>query len=140
MLKVSLVTPDKKILDGAQVEELFVPAFRGELNILPGHAPLVSTLTTGVLKYRLAGEQKVNPVVVSWGYLEIADNQVTILAETAEDALEIDLTRAKQAKDRAEKELLRADLGQSDFRKQQAKLDRAIARMSIAGTSANKDH
>ena len=55
MFKLTIVTPEKRILVGQEVEEVTVPAFKGELNILPGHAPLMTTLETGVMKWKLKG-------------------------------------------------------------------------------------
>ena len=131
MLTLSLVTPSKKFLTDAAVEEVFVPAYSGELNILEGHAPLMSTLDTGVLKYRLKGETTWHSVALSWGYLEVSRDRVTVLAETAEAANTIDLDRAKTAKERAEKALLGADMEQHEFRKQQLKLQRAVLRIDL---------
>ncbi len=96
-LMLTLVTPEKKLLTDVEVEEVFVPGFRGELNILPGHAPLMTTLSTGVMRYRLKGSTELKSVVVSWGYCEVNPNGVLILAETAERAEEIDQDRALAA-------------------------------------------
>ncbi len=133
MLKLSLVTPSKKLLTDLVVEDLFVPAYRGELDILAGHAPLMSTLGTGVLRYKTQGSGSYEKVAISWGYLEVLHDRVTVLAETAETAGEIDLNRAREAKANAEKELLRADLEQHEFEKYQLKLNRSIVRIGLGG-------
>ena len=63
-MQLNIVTPTKKLLTDAACDEVIVPAFRGELGILPGHAPLISTLDTGVLKYKLAGEDEFNGALI----------------------------------------------------------------------------
>ncbi len=133
MLSLSLVTPSKKLFADLSVEEVFVPSFRGELNILDGHAPLIATLSTGILKYRKEGESQLQTFAISWGYLEISNNRVTILAETAESAAEIDLPRAEAARDVSIKALESADTEQHEFQKYQLKLERALVRIQLAG-------
>lgn len=131
MLKLTLVTPARKFLTDAEVEELFVPAFKGELNILPGHAPLLSTLNTGVLKYRLAGQKETQFVAISWGYLEVTGPYVTVLAETAEPAAEIDLKRALAAQEKSRAAMFEKDIDMARFRKYQLKLQRATVRIQL---------
>src|SRR5262245_37349157 len=109
MLKLNLVTPTKKLVTDLEVDEVFVPAYRGELNILPGHTALVTTLSTGILKYRAAGSSTVRPVAISWGYCEVFNEEVTVLAETAEMADEIDIQRAEDAYRRANQVLTGKD-------------------------------
>ena len=84
MFTLNLVTPEKRIVQDAEIDEVVVPAFRGQLDILPGHAPLMTTLGTGVLKYKLKGAANYETVVVGWGYAQVNPTGVVILAETAE--------------------------------------------------------
>lgn len=133
MLKLSLVTPSKKLVTDLSVDEVFLPSYKGEINVLSGHGPLMSTLSTGVLKYRKSGEEKFEFFSISWGYLEISGDRVTVLAETAESALEIDLERAREAKAKAETALSRTDTEQKEFQKNLLKLERAMIRIQIAG-------
>ena len=131
MFSLTLVTPQKKIVEGAPLKEVFVPAYRGELEILPGHAPLITTLSEGVLKYKLEGSTELKAVAVSWGYCEVtAEGQVNILAETAEAPAEIDLKRAEQARQEAVEKL--ANVNYDDFEKTQRKFMRAEARIKTA--------
>ncbi len=97
-MELTLVTPEKTVLDSVAVEEVLVPGTKGEMGILPGHAPLVSTLGRGLLKYRAGSptekagsptdrQKTTNPfqeVAVSWGYLEVQPDKVIVLAESAE--------------------------------------------------------
>lgn len=119
------------------MEEVFVPAYRGELNILPGHAPLVSTLSEGALKYRLKGETQLTAVAISWGYVEVTPSGVEILAETAEKKEEIDLGRAKTALKKADESLNKAIVTPEDIEKYHHKRKRAEARIEVAEAKFN---
>ena len=94
MFKLTLVTPQKKLLSEVEVEEIIVPADRGELNILPGHAPLMTTLRAGIFRARLKGETEFKSAAISWGYLEVSPTGISVLADTAEWPDEINKARA----------------------------------------------
>ena len=130
--KLNIVTSSKRLVADGDLKEVFVPAHRGELNILPGHAPLVSTLTEGVLKYQLEGSSTLQAVAISWGYVEVTPNGVNILAETAESKTEIDSERAKQALKAAEDYLNKPDASPEDIEKYHRKRLRAEARIEVA--------
>lgn len=131
MFSLTLVTPQKKIVEGAPLKEVFVPAYRGEIEILPGHAPLITTLSEGVLKYKLEGATELKAVAVSWGYCEVtAEGQVNILAETAEAPEEINLKRAEEARQEALDKL--SSVSYDEFEKTQRKFMRAEARIKTA--------
>jgi F-type H+-transporting ATPase subunit epsilon len=132
MLTLSLVTPAKKILTDVAISEVFVPTATGELNILEGHASLMALLDVGILRYKVQGQSNLEQVVISWGYLEVSKDHITVLAETAETIDMIDVGRAEEALKRAEKTLLGADLEQHQFQKYQAKLERAMVRVHAA--------
>jgi F-type H+-transporting ATPase subunit epsilon len=140
MLTLSLVTPAKKILADVGISEVFVPTENGELNILEGHAPLMAILDVGVLRYRTSGSADVHSVAISWGYLEISSDSVTVLAETAETPEFIDLKRAEDAKRKAQDALLGADLEQHEFQKHQLKLERAVIRVQVAQKHSDTTH
>ena len=131
MFSLTLVTPQKKIVEGAPLAAVFVPAYRGELEILPGHAPLITTLSEGVLKYKLEGATELKVVAISWGYCEVtAEGQVNVLAETAEAPGEIDLRRAEQARADSLEKLTTVTF--DEFEKYQRKFMRAEARIKTA--------
>lgn len=132
MFVLKLVTPSKKILDGQEIEEVFVPGYSGEINVLPGHAPLVTTLQTGVLKYRLKGRTELNHVAVSWGYCEVNPFGVTILADTAEGPQDVQVDRAREAKRTAESQIDGGQLTVEEFQKVNRKLRRAEVRLEVA--------
>jgi F-type H+-transporting ATPase subunit epsilon len=109
MFTLTLVTPERRLVAAAEIEEIFVSGDRGELNILPGHAPLMTTLRPGILRYRLKGETTLHRVAVSSGYAQVNGAGVSILAETAERAEELDQTRIEKALAAAEARLAASD-------------------------------
>ncbi len=130
-LKLTLVTPERRLLTDVEVEEVFVPGLRGELNILPGHAPLMTTLTTGVLRYRLKGQTELLPVVVSWGYCQVNPKGVVVLAETAERPEDIDQDRALAAWKLSQERLDSGELDPDAMEKYRRKLERSEIRRSF---------
>jgi len=95
MFKLYFATPDKKVASDVELEEITLPAFAGELNILPGHAPLMTTLEAGILKYRLKNGETAK-LAISWGYCQISADGVTVLAETAVLGADVDLKVIEQ--------------------------------------------
>ena len=130
MFTLNLVTPEKRMVTDTEIEEVIVPAHRGQLEILPGHAPLMTTLGTGILKYKVKGSSTFESVVVSWGYAQVNPEGVIILAETAELVEEIDRTRAEAALKKAENDLMEPILEPDQIAQLQHKLARANARLS----------
>lgn len=129
-LKLELVTPAKQVLS-EEVDEIVAPGSLGQFGVLPGHTPMLTTLQVGELCYRQA--ERRHYVAVNWGYVEIENDRVTILVETAEAEDEIDLDRAKRALGRAEKALAELTSEDKEFRIQQAALARALVRIQVAG-------
>lgn len=125
ILKLEVVTPEKKILD-EEVQSVVVPAPEGSLGILPNHAPLITSLLPGHVKYRQDGKQ--NILVVSGGFLELSNNKVTILADSAERPEDIDRARAQAAKERAEARL-KKPTPDIDILRAEMALQRALARL-----------
>ncbi len=138
MFTLTLVTPEKKILAGAEIEEVFVPGERGELNILPGHAPLMTSLETGILRYRLKGEAKLFAVAISWGYCQVNPQGVNVLAETAERPEEINRERLETALRTAQSRLSASDIDSESIIKYQQKLQRAEVRKELITISGNQ--
>lgn len=130
-MQLTLLTPVKKILVNEDVESVFVPGVNGEMEILPNHAPLMSTMQTGVLRYKpVNGDLK--KVAISWGYCEVSPAGVSVLAETAEDASEIDFERAKKAEADAEAKLSTEGLEADEIQKNLNKILRAKARQEVS--------
>lgn len=123
-----VVSPEGNVLKD-DVEFAVLPGEAGELGILPNHAPLIAGLNVGVIRYTKEGDSK--RLAISGGFVEVADNQVTVLAETAEPGEMIDLTRALAAKERAEMRISqhRDDV---DLRRAEFALKKAVARINAA--------
>ncbi|BDG49105.1 MULTISPECIES: F0F1 ATP synthase subunit epsilon [Parageobacillus] len=127
-IKVSVVTPDGPVYE-ADVEMVSAKAKSGELGILPGHIPLVAPLEISAV--RLKKEGKTEYIAVSGGFLEVRPDKVTILAQAAERAEDIDIDRAKAAKERAERRLQSKE-DDIDFKRAELALKRAINRLNVA--------
>ncbi len=127
-IQLEIVTPERLVVKEA-VDYIEIPGKTGYLGVLPGHAPLISELAAGELSYRIGNQTK--RVAVAWGFAEVLQTKVTILAETAEKAEEIDAARAEAAKKKAEAELQKA--GPEGNAEAKAALERATARLDVAG-------
>jgi F-type H+-transporting ATPase subunit epsilon len=128
--QLEIVTPEKKVVETA-AEEVQIPGKNGYLGILPGHAPLITELSVGEITYREnSTEQK---LAVAWGFAEVLPTKVTILAETAERPTEIDVERARKAKERAEQRLTSGDTSVDVDRALDA-LHRAETRLEVAAS------
>ena len=130
-IQLEVVTPERRVL-AESVDMVTVPGFGGELGILPGHTPLISQLQTGVLTYTKDG--KSFPLHVSGGFVEVRDDHVSVLAEIAERPEEIDAARAKQSRERLEKQLNQWSGTEEDFEMARVKLERSVVRLQIAST------
>ena len=130
-IQLEVVTPERRVLTES-VDMVTVPGFGGELGILPGHTPLISQLQTGVLTY--AQDGKSFPLHVSGGFVEVRDDHVSVLAEIAERPDEIDAARAKQSRERLEKQLNQWSGTEEDFELARVKLERSEVRLQIAST------
>lgn len=129
MFVLNLVTPERKLVTNEEVEEVIAPGETGQMDVLPGHAPLVGTLGVGVLRYRLKGSTTFTPVVVSWGYISIHPEGVSILAETAESIEEIDRKKAEEAARKAKENLVDPYMDMDQMEKFQRELERANAHL-----------
>ncbi|MFA9560185.1 F0F1 ATP synthase subunit epsilon [Evansella sp. AB-rgal1] len=129
-MQANVVTPDGSVFE-AQVEMVSVKTTEGELGILPMHLPLVTPLTIGAV--RIKKDSKVQLIAVSGGFMEVRPDEVNILAESAELPSDIDISRARAAKERAERRLEQAKKDHVDFRRAELALKRAINRIDVAG-------
>ncbi|GAB6059617.1 F0F1 ATP synthase subunit epsilon [Desulfonatronum parangueonense] len=124
-IHLEIVTPDRKLLS-EDVEFVGAPGYNGEFGVLPDHAPFLSALGVGSLHYNKDG--RTYWIFLSGGFAEVSGNKMSVLAEVAERAEEIDAERARKAKERAEKRMIEQK-AQIDFARTQAALQRALARM-----------
>jgi F-type H+-transporting ATPase subunit epsilon len=129
MIKLEIVTPEKKVFDET-VDSVTVPTMTGEVGILPNHAPLISTLKSGVLTIATKGASE--KMVVSGGFLEVSSNKVSVLTDIAEKADEINIESAKAEREATEKALGGNWSGtEEEFEAEKEKLERAQARLSL---------
>ena len=126
--ELEIVTPERLVVR-EKVEEMQIPGRNGYLGILPGHAPLITELGIGGISYRENG--RLRRLAVAWGFAEVLPDRVSILAETAERAEEIDVGRAEKARQRALQRLISEDPNVDCARAQYA-LSRAAARLEVA--------
>ena len=127
-LQLVLVTHDEKMLDVA-CDSVTLPGSEGYLGILPGHTPLISTLRPGELRYSSSGKEHV--MALATGFCEVSGDVVTVLADSAETADQIDVEAARAAKAEAEQQMANADA--EALEKLQERLDLAEARLLVAG-------
>ena len=127
-LTLEIVTPERPLIR-EQVDEVIVPAAQGYLGVLPGHTPLLVRLDIGQLSYRKGHETFY--LLVAFGFAEILPDRVTILAQTAEKAEEIDLKRAETARDRAQERLARPTM-EMDFERARIAMMKALVRLQVA--------
>jgi F-type H+-transporting ATPase subunit epsilon len=127
-LLLEVATPDH-LLISREVDQVIAPGSEGEFGVLPGHTHFLTTLRIGELRYRV-GDQT-NYMSVLWGFAEVTPTKVTILAEIAEKAEDIDVDRAQAAVERAEKRLQVGGLP-SELKEAQISLEKARLRRKIA--------
>ncbi|HKV62901.1 MAG TPA: F0F1 ATP synthase subunit epsilon [Candidatus Acidoferrum sp.] len=128
-IELVIVTPEKQLLR-EKVSDVQMPGENGYLGILPGHAPLMTELGIGELSYHDPSGKETAHVAIVRGFAEVLPDRVTILAETAERAEEIDLQRAKDALARAEKRLAANDPN-IDWDRANIALQRALIRIQV---------
>lgn len=131
-IQLEVVTPERQVLS-TEVDELTAPGALGYFGVLPGHTPFLTTLGMGELGYRIGNQWEY--LAITWGYAEVLPNKVTVLAETAEMAEEIDVERAERAKRRAEERLREWSTtgAEIDFERASTALQRAFIRLQVAG-------
>ena len=126
-LTLEIVTPERLVLSEA-VLEVVLPSIEGYMGVRPGHAPLMAKLDVGEISYRTDAGQKY--LAVSAGFAEVLQGSVSILAETAEPAEEIDVERAQRSRESAET-LLKSQLSGHEFLRAELRLKKAIGRIRV---------
>jgi F-type H+-transporting ATPase subunit epsilon len=126
-LHLKVVTPTRVAAE-ADADEVWLPGALGQLGILPGHAPLLAALRIGELGYRTGTRE--HHLAIQWGFVEVASDAVTVLADVAELPSEIDVEAARAEKQTAEA-ALRSAAGK-EFEHQRAHLEAAVTRITVA--------
>lgn len=132
MFKLNLMTPEKKMVADQELNEITVPAFKGELNILPGHAPLMTTLEPGILSYKLKNGETAK-VAIGWGYCQVSPEAVNVLAELAFSADEINTKNVQEKLKSEELRLANETLSDLDWNLVQHEIARLRAELELAG-------
>ena len=128
-LKLQIITPERVVFEEEDVASVTIPSSEGELTILPSHAPLMTELSPGPLVFR-KGNDEID-VALSGGFLEVREDKVIVLADTAERSEEIDQARAEESRKRAQEQLASHE-GAADIAVVMAALERAQARLRVA--------
>ena len=125
---LEVVTPERQLLS-QEVDEVIAPGSEGDFGVLPGHCHFLSTLRIGELRYRIG--ERTNHMAILWGYAEVTPAQVTVMAEIAEKAEDIDVNRAQAAVEKAEQRLKAGGLP-SEVKEAEISLEKARLRRKIA--------
>ncbi len=128
-LLLEVVTPDRLVVS-TEADVVVCPGVEGQFGVLFGHVPFLSALEIGEMYYRDAG--KTEYLAVSGGFAEVTGSKITVVAEAAEFGREIDVERAKRARERAEKRLAMARTEAIDWARAEAALRRAMVRLKVA--------
>lgn len=133
-LLLEIVTPDRSLVR-EEVDDLQLPGAEGYLGVLPGHAPLLATLKVGELWYRVGQER--HYLSIAGGFVEVLPDRVTVLAQIAERAQEIDVARAEAARTRAEERLARPS-PDIDLERARIALMKALIRLQVASRARTR--
>lgn len=131
-MRLTALTPEKKLVFDEQVDEVTVPALKGELNILPGHSPLITTIETGLLRWKAKGSTTESVALISSGYCQVTAEGVNVLAESAD--FPQDIVKADYQKFLAETEpkLLTETLDDEHFESAQREVKRLRIGIDVA--------
>ncbi|HEY7284944.1 MAG TPA: F0F1 ATP synthase subunit epsilon [Vicinamibacterales bacterium] len=127
-IRLQIVSAERALVDEL-VDEVEIPGQDGYFGVLPGHTPLLGVLGAGELWYRVGGE--IHYLAIAFGFAEVQPDHVTILAEIAEKAEDIDVARAEAAKKRAEERMSRPTI-EMDFERARISLMKALIRLQVA--------
>lgn len=124
---LNILTPSRKVVVKEECVEAFLPGVEGQLDVFDQHTNFLTELATGVAKWKTkSGEWK--QAAISYGWLEIFDDHINVLADVVEMGFEIDFERAKTAEEKAKLKLAEGGLDDTGFRKHELKLERSLAR------------
>jgi F-type H+-transporting ATPase subunit epsilon len=131
-LKLEIVTQERRVYSADDVEMVIAPGTEGEMGVLPHHAPLMTSLEVGVMrvKHTSGGEEL---VAIHGGFMEVLPDKVTVLADAAEHAEEIDVARAEESRRRAEETMKQHRDNKLDYEHADAALRRSLVRLKVGG-------
>jgi F-type H+-transporting ATPase subunit epsilon len=131
-IRLEVITPDRVVLS-TEADVVVCPGVEGQFGVLVDHVPFLSALEIGEMYYRLGN--KTEYLAVSGGFAEVTGSKVTVVAESAELGHQIDLERARRARERAEKRLATGKTENIDWARAEAAMRRALTREKVAGRS-----
>ena len=134
-LTLEIVTPDRSLVS-EDVDEVQIPGAEGYFGVLPGHTPLLAALQVGALSYRKG--QPTTHLHVAFGFAEVLPDRVTILAQVAERAEDIDIARAEAAKKRAEGRLAQSATPDMDFERARIAMMKSLIRLQVASRARTR--
>jgi F-type H+-transporting ATPase subunit epsilon len=135
-LTLEIVTPDRALVTD-QVDEVELPGSEGYFGVLPGHTPLLASLQVGEIWYRVGQEKSY--LAVAFGFVEVLPARITVLAQIAERAQDIDVARAEAARKRAEERVSRASPhGDMDFERARVALMKSLVRLQVASRARTR--
>jgi F-type H+-transporting ATPase subunit epsilon len=130
---LEVVTPARQVVNEA-VNEAQIPVLGGYIGVLPGHTPLLAEMGIGELSYHVGN--RVISCTAMGGFVEVLADRVIVLADVAERAEEINVARAEAARERAQKRLAATNDPNVDWKRAEASLARALARLQVAAKAA----
>ncbi len=133
-LLLEVVTPDRSLIR-EEVDEIQLPGSEGYFGVLPGHTPLLATLKVGELWYRTGQDKQL--LAIAGGFVEVLPDHVTVLAQIAERAEDIDIARAEAAKKRAE-ERLAQPVPDIDFERARIAMMKSLIRLQVASRARTR--
>jgi F-type H+-transporting ATPase subunit epsilon len=129
-IKFKIVTPEKTVYE-AEIDQVTLPVVDGEVTILPGHRSYIAALKAGEIRFKIKGEE--SELATSGGFIEFANNKLTVLADTAEYAGEIDLARAQEARKKAEElKDQKETMSEMEYARVAAAIEKESARIKVA--------
>ncbi|MGQ9921488.1 MAG: F0F1 ATP synthase subunit epsilon [Desulfobacca sp.] len=128
-LVLEVVTPDRQVVK-TEADIVVLPGVQGQFGVLVNHIPFLSALEIGEMYYRKGGQ--IEYLFIGGGFAEVTGEKVTVLADSAELGKEIDVERARRARERAERRLAAGRAADIDWARAEAALRRALARMKVA--------
>ena len=133
-LVLEIVTPDKSVVR-EDADEVELPGSEGYFGVLPGHTPLLATLQVGEIWYRIGADK--HYLAIAFGFVEVLPDRVTVLAQLAERAQDIDVTRAEAAKRRAEERMATA-VPDIDFERARIAMMKSLIRLQVASRTRTR--
>lgn len=136
-IKLEVITPERRLISES-VDEVRVPGLGGELGVLPGHTPLISQLGTGVLSF--TQNNSTRRLHVSGGFVEVNTDRISVLADLAEEASEVDAENARREVEQTERALGGFDGSDEEFRRMQLRLEQSNARLQLLAENNGDDN